>query len=185
MSCTPLIPVAQRANVPTPPADQVYLFLDSDANNALTYRRDDGLFFVLSAGTASAGQPGCECDLAEELAEAVSCGLKNGTVTAADAVTLLAAIKFYTVTTVDPNTGSFTSSLSTTRPLFASVATTDESAPGANDGTATATVSGGKAPYVLTWGPGVVNPAALPDGNYTLTVVDANAEAFLVTFTIN
>jgi PKD repeat protein len=58
--------------------------------------------------------------------------------------------------------------------VSASVSTTPESAPGANDGTATAVISAGTAPYSITWQPSYIgNPiTALTGGNYCVTVQD-------------
>ncbi len=58
-------------------------------------------------------------------------------------------------------------------PLTVTIETTDASAIGASDGKAVATVAGGAGPYTLDWGEGI-NPEALPAGNYSPTVTDAN-----------
>ena len=50
--------------------------------------------------------------------------------------------------------------------------TTENATPGASDGSASASVSGGVEPYAYNWGEGV-NPEALSAGNYTLTVTDS------------
>ncbi|MFN3916431.1 MAG: gliding motility-associated C-terminal domain-containing protein [Flavobacteriales bacterium] len=58
-----------------------------------------------------------------------------------------------------------------------SLALTQVSCHGANDGAATATVTGGTAPLTLTWNPGGQNGVSvnnLSAGNYSLSVVDAN-----------
>jgi SprB repeat/Secretion system C-terminal sorting domain len=60
--------------------------------------------------------------------------------------------------------------------LSATINTTDESAPGANDGSAVANATGGTAPYTYLWSNGSTsNPATgLTAGAYTVTITDAN-----------
>ena len=53
------------------------------------------------------------------------------------------------------------------------ITTENATSPDANDGKASATVSGGVEPYAYNWGEGV-DPEALATGSYTLTVTDAN-----------
>lgn len=52
----------------------------------------------------------------------------------------------------------------------------NESCDGAADGTATANLSGGTAPFTFTWSNGATSQSisSLPPGNYQMTVVDAN-----------
>ncbi|RME56994.1 MAG: hypothetical protein D6790_13980, partial [Caldilineae bacterium] len=62
-------------------------------------------------------------------------------------------------------------------PLMITMATTDETAVGAADGTASATVSGGTPPYSYVWSTGASDTAmlgGLAPGTYCLTVTDAN-----------
>ncbi|HOZ30582.1 MAG TPA: PKD domain-containing protein, partial [Bacteroidales bacterium] len=84
----------------------------------------------------------------------------------------------YTVVVEDVNGCTSTDDVSVTildSPTV-SVITTPESAPGANDGTATANVSEGTAPYSLTWqSPYSGNPlTGLSGGFYCVTVQDFN-----------
>ena len=61
--------------------------------------------------------------------------------------------------------------------LTVSTSATDESAIGANDGSATATPSGGTSPYTYAWSPSGGSSATesgLTAGTYTVTVTDAN-----------
>lgn len=62
-------------------------------------------------------------------------------------------------------------------PLLVNVVTTDETSPGANDGTATATATGGVGPYTYAWSNGATTPTVtgLVPGSYTVTVTDSNA----------
>lgn len=85
----------------------------------------------------------------------------------------------YTVTVEDANGCSATTS-ATINPqtaVVASISKTDASCNGVNDGTATASGSGGVAPYTYNWNPGGQTTAAitgLSAGTYTVTVEDAN-----------
>lgn len=67
--------------------------------------------------------------------------------------------------------------------IIATVAPTDISCFGANNGTAVETITGGSAPYTLDWGAGV-DPMALAPGNYTLNILDANNCTASATFDI-
>jgi hypothetical protein len=60
--------------------------------------------------------------------------------------------------------------------LTISVVTTDETAVGANNGTATANVGGGTPPYTYLWSNGGTTPTitGLAPGTYSVTVTDAN-----------
>ncbi|MBI5219648.1 MAG: PKD domain-containing protein [Bacteroidia bacterium] len=57
-----------------------------------------------------------------------------------------------------------------------SVTSTDETAPGANDGTASVTVTGGTPPYTYFWsnGANTADVTGLAAGNYSIVVLDAN-----------
>lgn len=60
--------------------------------------------------------------------------------------------------------------------IAVAVSTTDESAPGAGDGSAAANASGGTAPYTYLWSNGATTAtiSGLSAGTYTVTVTDAN-----------
>ncbi|MFK7950069.1 MAG: choice-of-anchor L domain-containing protein [Saprospiraceae bacterium] len=87
----------------------------------------------------------------------------------------------YTVTITDGNNCFVIETIDITQPLAPIVITldkTDVACNGGNDGTATAAVTGGTAPYTYSWNttPQQVTPVAtgLAVGTYTLTVTDAN-----------
>lgn len=85
----------------------------------------------------------------------------------------------YTCTITDAEGYSISKTIVITQPaaLDATVTATRATAPGAHDGTATATITGGTAPYSYAWAPtgGTASSAAgLPAGTYTCTVTDAN-----------
>lgn len=74
-------------------------------------------------------------------------------------------------------------------PLSASPASTDITCNGANDGTITLNVSGGTGPYSYSWSDdGTITSkdrAGLSQGNYTVTVTDANGCQDVESITIN
>ena len=81
----------------------------------------------------------------------------------------------YTVTVSDANgcTATATATVTEPNPLTVAIATVDASCGGVCDGSASATVLGGTAPYTLTW-PGGGTGTNLCAGTYTMTVTDGN-----------
>ncbi len=81
-----------------------------------------------------------------------------------------------TLTDADGCTDILTLSISQPEPLMPNATATGESAAGANDGTASATPTGGTPPYTYLWSNGQTTPAItnLAPGLYSLTVTDAN-----------
>ena len=128
----------------------------------------------------------------------VSCnGLSDGTATlaitggttpynidwgTADTNALPAGTYPYTVT--DTKTCSLTDSITISEPatLTATATTTDVSCKGGTDGTASLSLSGGTAPYVIDWG--FVSPLALPAGLHAYTITDDNGCTFTDTVSI-
>jgi hypothetical protein len=98
----------------------------------------------------------------------------NGTTTASNS-NLTAGI--YTVTITDANGCTGTSSSTVTEPnaILISLSSTNESCTG-NDGTVTASASGGSNPYTYNWSNAATtaNITNLSAGTYTVTVADAN-----------
>jgi PKD repeat protein len=84
----------------------------------------------------------------------------------------------YVVTVTDANNCSANITVVITAPsaLSATGSTTPENGSGANDGTATATVAGGTAPYSYVWSNGQTTATAtgLAGGGYQCTITDAN-----------
>ncbi|MBK8706220.1 MAG: hypothetical protein IPN33_23405 [Saprospiraceae bacterium] len=74
------------------------------------------------------------------------------------------------------STGAISPMIVRPEPLEITIAATDETSPGANDGSATATVSGGVAPYELLWSNNQTGDtiSGLGPGSYSVVVTDAN-----------
>jgi gliding motility-associated-like protein len=86
----------------------------------------------------------------------------------------------YTVTVSDANSCTSASSVTITQPTalsVSSVVNTNENCFGDSDGSATATATGGTAPYTYLWSTAdtSVGISGVPAGTYTITVTDANA----------
>nr|WP_199000327.1 T9SS type A sorting domain-containing protein [Flavobacterium sp. ASV13] len=85
----------------------------------------------------------------------------------------------YTVTITDDNSCTTTQNVTITEPAALSAATskTDVSCNGANDGTASVTVTGGTGAYNYSWLPSgqtTATASGLAPGTYTVTATDAN-----------
>lgn len=98
----------------------------------------------------------------------------------------------YTIAVTDSNGCVVTGSIQITEPpvLLANIsAFTDVSCFGANDGTATVSVSGGTPSYTYSWNtnPIQTTPTAnsMPPGTYTVTVTDSNGCVTTASITIN
>ena len=171
------IPILNRANVPTPPAGEVYLFLDADNSNILSYKDSNCNFFVYSSGSnlviTNTGVDECLCDIVKELSCQFGKSVARGITTMADFQSWWENINIYRNHVVDPLTGSYTDSISSTPTLLLTVATTNALCNGSATGTATTGVTGGTAPYTISWG--ASNPAALAAGAHTVTVTDSNS----------
>lgn len=94
----------------------------------------------------------------------------------------------YSVTATDATgcTGVTTVTVGTNTSLEVSLTTTNSTCDDTNDGSATATVSGGTAPYTYLWSTGI-ETSTLNDvaaGNYVITITDANGCTTTTTATI-
>ncbi|MFK7776131.1 MAG: beta strand repeat-containing protein [Saprospiraceae bacterium] len=84
----------------------------------------------------------------------------------------------YTLTVTDSNNCTATESVTINQPsnLIVNASATGETSANANDGTATATPSGGTSGYAFSWSTGSSNQTIsnLPPGSYTVTITDNN-----------
>lgn len=169
------IPILNRINVPTPPTGEVYLFLDADNSNVLSYKDSSGNFFIYSSGSgliiSNVGVDEHLCDIVKELSCQFGKSVARGILTMADFQTWWLNINIYRTHTADPSTGSYVDSISSTPSLFLTIVTTNALCNGSSTGTATTLVTGGTAPYTINWG--LSNPAALAAGVHTVLVTDS------------
>ena len=95
----------------------------------------------------------------------------------------------YIVTATDSETCTSTASITITEPpvLQVNATATGETSAGGNDGTATATPTGGTAPYLYSWSTGDTSAmiTGLAPGNYTVTTTDTNGCTAVQTVTVN
>ncbi len=95
----------------------------------------------------------------------------------------------YTVVLTDGSNCTETASVTVSEPsaIVLTATATDETAVGANDGTATATVSGGTMPYTYSWSTGATTASIsnLPAGVYTVMVTDNNNCSTNTSVTVN
>ncbi len=107
--------------------------------------------------------------------------------TSASAGTLAAGVYQLTVTDIDGCSDSLTVVIDQPAPLVSEVLVTSETAVGANDATAKASVSGGRPGYSFLWSTGATADSigGLSPGIYGLSVTDANGCITSSTFTIN
>ncbi len=95
----------------------------------------------------------------------------------------------YTVVLTDGSNCTETASVTIAEPsaIIVTATATDETANSANDGTATATVSGGATPYTYSWNTGATTASIsnLAAGTYTVVVTDANNCSTTESTTVN
>ncbi len=95
----------------------------------------------------------------------------------------------YTVTVTDGENCAATKTVTITQPndLVVNASSTAQTAPGVNDGTASAAVSGGTGSYTYNWSNGETTATitGLAPGNFTVTVTDENGCTETKTVTVN
>ncbi len=120
-----------------------------------------------ATASASGGSPGYDFSWSNGASGASQTGLAAGT---------------YTVTVTDANdcTASIQVNISQPPALAGTVTATGETAVGANNGTASTSMSGGVAPYDFEWNNSATTSmiSNLPPGQYCVTVTDANGCTF-------
>ncbi|MFD1551482.1 hypothetical protein DNU06_03745 [Putridiphycobacter roseus] len=95
----------------------------------------------------------------------------------------------YLVTVTDVNGCTTSESVVINEPIALSVTVTSSAVlcNGGNDGTAMVSIAGGTSPYTYLWSTGATNDSVsgLTDGNYSVTVTDANGYSILGTVLVN
>ena len=175
--------------VTTPPAGFYSLFFDLGNGSVLTYKDSDCLFTatneIPSIDTTAIDD--CICEATKQIIDDAGCSLKAGLINATEFESIINNLNLFSVVTIDPSTGGYTHSITTSPTLFVALTTTNVLCNGDATGTSSATVTGGVGPYTLVWtlsGGGAANPAALEDGAHVLTVTDANGTVKVITFII-
>lgn len=183
------IPYLKRNQVTTPVPGQTILFYDLDNGSVLTYKDSDCNFVSLNElpSVDTSAIDDCICEATKQIVDDAGCSLKKGLITATEYESIINNLNLYSVVTIDPSTGGYTHSITTSPTLFVALTSTNVLCNGGATGTASAVVTGGVGPYVLAWtlvGGGAANPAALSAGGIVLTVTDANGTVKVVTFVV-
>ena len=98
--------IAPGSTMDPAPAGQVTLFINTENNNLLSYIDEDGVIKIYNGGTSSDLEDCCSCDIAKKWADAVSCALASGIITATQFGTIIASGLSVTSTKgTDPDTG--------------------------------------------------------------------------------
>lgn len=179
----------KRNQVPNPSTGQVILFYDIDNENVLTAKTDCCTFHVLGEFPSLNTQilDDALSNIVKDMVDKASCAMMKGVITASEFESIVENLNMYSTVTIDPTTGSFTHGITTNPVLFIQMTITNALGFGGNDGTASAVVTGGTAPYTLTWttqAGAAANPSALIAGSYKLTVNDANGVTKVYSFVI-
>lgn len=183
------IPYLKRNQVTTPVPGQTILFYDLDNGSVLTYKDSDCNFVSLNELPCvdTTAIDDCICEATKQIIDDAGCSLKKGLITATEFESIINNLNLYSVVTIDPSTGGYTHSITTSPTLYVALTTTNVLCNGGSTGTASAVVTGGVGPYTLVWtdtGGGAAVPATLAAGGYVLTVTDANGTVKVVTFIV-
>jgi len=182
-------PLLNRNEVPNPAAaGNVVLFGDRGNSNLLTAKNFDCSFTVLETNQVSDEALQCICDRIQQILDDAGCALKKGIMTADQYQDTVENLNLCLEINIDPVTGSQQLCFTNNPTLFLSLTLTDVLCNGGNTGTAAVLVSGGTAPYTITWtdlAATPVDPANLTAGTYVVTVTDNNGKTKAQTFIIS
>ena len=189
--------IVSGANTLTPVVDQTgaYNLLITNGNTGCTASASSVVAQSPAVNAAVGTQTNVSCNGASNGEATVTAGGGNGSYTyvwsngAATATISNLAAGTYIVTVTDGENCTASASVAISQPAPLSVATssTPQSANGVNDGTATATPSGGTADYAYLWSNGGTTQSigGLAPGSYTVTATDANGCSAVQTVTVN
>lgn len=183
------IPSLHRNQVTTPAPGSYTLFYDLDNGSVLTYKDSNCVFVALNELPCidTTAIDDCICETTKKIIDDAGCALTKSLITATEYESIINNLNLFSVVTVDPSTGGYTHSITSSPTLFVAMTLTEVLCNGDPSGTATSIVTGGVGPYVQAWtdlAGSTVNPAALLAGAFKLTVTDANGTVKVVTFII-
>jgi len=179
----------KRNQVTTPAPGQTILFYDLDNGSVLTYKDSDCNFVPLNElpSIDTSAIDDCICETTKKIVDDAGCALKKGLIDSTQYQSIINNLNLYSVVTIDPATGGYTHSITSSPTLFVALTTTNVLCNGGSTGTSSAVVTGGVGPYTLAWtlaAGGAAVPSALVAGAYVLTVTDANGSVKVITFVI-
>lgn len=186
MNLDPNIPILHRSEAPTPTvAGAYFIFYDSDNNNNLTGKDSNCDFRVFHIDAVNIDSLPITAYTSKVLEDA-GCALRKGQITGDQYESLVSNLNIYYNVMFDATTGSYQTSLSATPVLFVSLVLTHVLCNGSSTGTATATVTGGTAPYTESWdGASPGTPGALAAGAHNVLITDAAGNTIYRTFIIS
>lgn len=101
--------IAPGSTMPNAPAGEVTLFIDTENNNILSYIDQNGIIKIYNGGNPSELEECCSCEIAKKWMGAITCALKNGTLSATEYGTLTnAGLSVTSTETINPDTGAKT-----------------------------------------------------------------------------
>lgn len=184
-------------NTLTPTVDAIgdYALLVTNNNNGCTQAAATAVTQTPAVTAGLSSQTNISCFGNANGTATVQAGGGNGSYTYAwsngqsnaTASNLSAGSYSVTVTDGENCTASQTVAISQPNELVVTTSTTAQTAPGVNDGTASANITGGTGSYTYAWSNGATNDliTGLAPGNYTVSVTDANGCVKIKTVTVN
>ena len=180
---------------PTVNAAGIYTLLVTNTNNGCTNTSSTEVTQTPPVTAAISSQTNVNCYGMASGSATIAPGGGNGSFTyawsngASSATVSNLSAGTYTVTVTDGENCAATKTVTISQPadLVVNTSATAQTAPGVNDGTATAAVSGGAGAYTYNWNNGETTPAitGLAPGNYTVSVTDENGCTKIKTVTVN
>jgi hypothetical protein len=183
------IPYLNRNQVTTPPAGYYTLFYDLDNGSVLTSKDNACVFESLDElpSVDISKLDDCICEVTKQIVDDAGCAMTKGLIDSTSYQSITNNINLFSNVTVDPSTGGYSHSITTSPTLFVTLVITNALCNGGSTGTGSATITGGTGPYTQVWADmsaTPVNNAALPAGSFTLTVTDANGTVKVITFIV-
>ena len=109
-----------KNQVTTPPVGFYSLFYDVDNASVLTYKDSDCIFVatneIPSIDTTAIDD--CICEATKKIIDDAGCALQKGLITATEFESIINNLNLFSVVTIDPATGGYTHSITTSPTLF-------------------------------------------------------------------